>query len=731
MDRGTLLLASDQFLSIYGRLLDSIHRIKNQLDRDDSKSSQNGPVYHHAPIQIARPREMVPRDTDYYILDQSSHNRERFSFEKKTTSQDTAKHAGVPRLVPELALHSVAKPRESEEMTVLAQYSPTRQSEVFDNLLMRLDRLKETLDLDRSNLDPLVTSKTSSPPPSRRNEASRSGHFFEMEAGHQRQTDAFHYHLDPSKDKSLREASPGQRFHELSPIGLQIGDASMEDQSKNEILAIIDPSKNLAKEPLHRLSLDHISNLNKPSLTEYNHTDLEYSASKKESYQSQIDNFLTNETHFQKHHHQKVEETPTAFNWMDVPQNSETRRPFQKPNDRKKLVPMDDNISQPIPEKMNFKPLKVLEAVPCAYPEDKENQIHHELIARQPSPGLLLKRPAQIHAGTSSPYFAKLMRDYGIRHQEEEAAFQRREQRFQQIKNVLDKEERLRSKDKVTRKERGPTKRSRSRGSNRQSRDQENNLLAIQDRISHIDQKINLYEFTFKDPEVLKTLEDEQEKRPRHRHTDSAHKQSKSSLKQSRAEEGSINNSWGKRNTKHTRPNSRQHVFENWTEEESNEVFVSMNNEYSSVKSVKPPISFEIPIDNQKTQQSTDRSTLKDAYSKFVARKSQKNLHRPTQSSFDRDASGYASPIELKSMDNRPTSVSNRRSSVSPFVHCSSKSPCARDHHGQHHQDHRPRKSGVKTEVEISLAKHRQQKATAKKRVERIKTYDASRRNIR
>ena len=112
--------------------------------------------------------------------------------------------------------------------------------------------------------------------------------------------------------------------------------------------------------------------------------------------------------------------------------------------------------------------------------------------------------------------------------------------------------------------------------------------------------------------------------------------------------------------------------------------------------------------------------------------KSQKNLHRPTLSSVENEKQ-YVSPSDHRSNNsNRNVTVNLARHSVSPRPQTSVRSPKAtRESSMIRFEEVKPRRSGKRTEAEISVAKNKQQRANAKKRNERIKNYDASRRNIR
>lgn len=582
-------------------------------------------------------------------------------------------------------------------------FSPNKQSEVFDNLLMRLDKLKETLELEKSGIDPLITSKTSSPKHTMRDDSGRSLHVFEMEEDIHRFSNDKHFDQKPMNEKS-KQGQSGQYFHELSPIGQYIVDASMEDQSKNEILSIIDPRKSNALDFNDKKFGSPKSK--QPKKEEAANGDLEYSASKKESYMSQIDNFLTNETNMSKpqSYRSKVETKPEDNH---AKKSLEKTPKFSGHNqERKKLIAIEAN---PSVEKSYFelKPLNIL---------DKTKKISSK------SPKQTLQNINQQQGGPS-PYFARLMRDYGIRHQEEEKNFQRREEKFRNIKSFLDKEERRRSRDRSSKKERSDSKVSKSRKSSRHRREAEKHYFQdLQERLSHLDEKINQYEFTFKNSDLLDDTYkpvDRQDASVNQMKNSSKSKNKKSQLQEHKEE----TDNW-KSDTKNQKSVQKGYIFENWTEDDRHETYQS-NDDYESAKSVKPPISFEIPVDNSKAQQEiTERSTLKDAYSKFVAQKSQKNLHRPTASQHEKE-NYYHSPTTHVFLDQKGNP---RKSSISPAPQLS-KSP--RNTKDFRFEDVKSRRSEVRTEVEILNAKTKLLRAEAKKRNERIKTYDATRRNIR
>lgn len=720
-------------MSIYGKLLNSIHRIKNQLYNEDSGDAQRQAEVSNHQDRRLNSREPVPqpRDTDYIILDQSQDSPKK----QQSYTEETRQPALNYRPVPELAISKVTSlpgrhPEKSLMETSFAkpfeQESPDIQNEVFDNLLMRLDKLKETLELDRSHADALITSKTYSGRGSRHEASGRSMHIFEIDEEHQRMSAELGYPQQPSHTK-YRQGSPGNRFHELSPIGIQFGDHSMEDQSKSEILAIIGANKSSRKEiqPKNQSPKNNASKKDDVTMG-----DLEYSASKKESYQSQIDDFLTNETHMTRQNTNlvKLEVAEVENQWKKI---TEKQKSVERPFELKKLVPLDQN--RPAPEVQPFMKLQPLASNSRGYPavQNKENSCYLNG-SQKVSNEAWMRNQQQGQLGNSSTYFARLMRDYGIRHQEEELAFQRREQKFQKIKNILDKEERMQSKEKGSTMDRSESKRSRSKKSSKPGKEnQKQHLQKIQDKLSNLDQKINQYEFTFKHSDVLGSID-----APKYRDQDeysgvSKNKQSRANSRITRYEEKSQDPEIWRSDKMAHRSTKKDHVFENWGDNDHQNDYTS-NNDYSSVKSVKPPISFEIPVDDGRgLAEISDRSTLKDAYSRFVARKSQRNMHRPTHSSVEKERH-YISSSEHRSHSTRNSTVNLANHSVSSRPQTVARCPKAsRESSVVKFEDAKHRKSDNRTEAEISVAKNRQQRANAKMRNERIKNYDSTRRNIR
>lgn len=468
---------------------------------------------------------------------------------------------------------------------------PSSHSKVFDDLLLRLDKLKETLEIDKT--------------------ADRTREFrYHLKS--QRQTPEKPsypaHHRQGEGSKGTRYHSSDQKnhnFHDCSPISRQNPD-SFQDNSKNEILAIIETDKQKFS-----AATAQFSPKNKGSL-DRRYEELEYSPSKKESYGSQIDNFLTTETQMLKSINQRNE-----FLQAQNPQHSrglKNERPLAE-------VPEESDTSFTLTKKV-----KQLRPLP------QETQvISHSFAVRQGGPKNPGSKENRVprnfekenhHPQMSSPYFTKLLSAYSAKYAAEVKNFERREIEFSRIKQFLDIQEAI-EKDKG---------RSKSRSkSNQRLKDErdKHKLRNLQDRAEHINKKLNTYDFTFKEeiqiedtsaPNTLampSRVNTNYESATTYSRNVSPHKNSP--LKKASISTFSNYGSNSVENLPQELPTSQRHYSSNNTHNSKND-------------SYKPPVLIEIPL-NQKTQQ-VQAASLKDAYSQFLQKKHRDASKRRSNNNF-------------------------------------------------------------------------------------------------
>lgn len=719
--------ASDQFLSLYGRLIESINRVKHRLGNHDQSESKAGRETagsrdlrdHKDRVQE---HSQKPRDTGYQ-LQRISRGSSPQGFMQNSNMGDCQRNLMTISDINCQPMNEMFKRTNEtsinmeldivkaiDESLEKGNDSPKMKSEVFDKLLLRLDKLKDTLDINRSGFDPQITSKSGTPHKSGRvrdEDNHHSAHVFEEDCEDENTFPI----IKESQARSTTKYSISHGLQELSPIGLQRTDHSLEDHSKAEILDIMNGGHVRKRETYSKIQVHSLVVNNQQSPQGI---DLEYSASKKESYTSQIDNFLTNETNLLKSVQTRHEISA-----------SQCLNRWKKSSDgqMRDLVPITTDFNDEYSDKPKYKQSDKFTIPQHNEYLDKENSNPNKQLKHQNRND---QQNKHLSSETStSPYFARLMQDYGYRHQEDEVAYQKRELRFQQIKKILDKEERLRSRERRGSKD--TRKLSKSRPTSRLSKERDNSKIQkLQEKLSHIDEKLNQFEVNFKnDDELMITWGKEKyEKIDENRNRTSY----------SRVEDQKCL----------SRKSSKWHQFESKHSDEGNSMdgiykgqhsYKSHHSDQHSSKyeSVKPPVSFVVPLN--KGEELIDGSTLREAYSKFMAqRKSQRSLHRQSEYQ-SRDSEMRSHHHERMTTAGMSTNIIPiRRASLSPVPAKQSPAVFMRGHPPARHPSvedlGKNRRSTVRTEVEIQNAKVKKLKAVAKQRNERIKNYDASRRHV-
>lgn len=632
------MTSRDQFISIYNRLLGSINKIKDQLIDDESASGLDIKPSTHQHIALDNHYSFSPekpadnesgasrlhedRASDELVLQQTRQllaSLEENSFKQENRSRSRSRHHPLPQQrITSTLQRSKDQSRESIESSVKSKRrtsEPSSHSKVFDDLLLRLDKLKETLEIDKTadrtrEFRPHLNSQKQTP--------EKQSH------------PTNHRHLNDSRAKRCNSSEQkNHNFHDCSPISRQNPD-SFQDNSKNEILAIIESEKTKIVPPATQLSPKT------KSVYDRRYEELEYSPSKKESYGSQIDNFLTTETQMLKSINQRSDQ-PHAHYQL----NSRGHR-YEKP--LPEVAEESDSSFTLTKKSKQLKPLSQQTLVVSHQfsakvsennnPANKENRLPR-------NPEREIQRQQM-----STPYFTKLLSAYSAKYAAEVKNFERREIEFSRIKQFLD------SQEAVEKEQSRSKSRSKSKKRLRDERDKQK-LKNLQDRADHINKRLNVYDFTFKeeiqieDTTAPSTLAGPSKVNYNYESA-TTYSRPASPHKQSARKKDSIST------FTHYGSNSVENLP---LEQPTSQRYYSSNKSHNSKHdSYRPPVLIEIPL-NQYAQQS-QAPTLKDAYSQFLQKKqrdaSNKRNRNNNAYSFQRQPRQNGAPLHMRSTDSQP-----------------------------------------------------------------------------
>ena len=493
---------------------------------------------------------------------------------------------------------------------------PSSHSKVFDDLLLRLDKLKETLEIDKTadrtrELRPHPKSQKQTP---------------------EKQTHpANQRHLDGSRAKRCNSSEhKNHNFNDCSPISRQNPD-SFQDNSKNEILAIIESEKTKFVLPASQFSPKN------KGVYDRRFEELEYSPSKKESYGSQIDNFLTTETQMLKSINQRSDQLHANH-----PLNSRGNRhdkllpEVAEESDTSFTLTKKTKQLRPLPQET----LVVSHHIAAKHYADKSPANKENRLPRNPC-------KENHRQQSNTPYFTKLLSAYSAKYAAEVKNFERREIEFSRIKQFLDSQEAI-EKDNSRSKSR-----SKSKQRLRDERDKQK-LKNLQDRADHINKRLNVYDFTFKDEiQIEDTSAPTALARPPNAFNNNyesatTYSRPASPLKQSAYKKDSIST------FTHYGSNSVENLP---LEQHTSQRYYSSNKSHTSRHdSYRPPVLIEIPLKPNAPQ--SQATTLKDAYSLFLQKK-QRDAHKKRSSNgaahnFQRQSRQTGAPHHLRSTDSQP-----------------------------------------------------------------------------
>ena len=459
--------------------------------------------------------------------------------------------------------------------------SSGRPSKVFEDLLGRLDKLKETLEISPKGKKPAVG-------------VAFSEHqvVFDENPG--------------SSDSSARKP-------EVSPHGYQKDDHHSEESDRD-----LDPKKGPVSFGPEQWETDSGRNDKKSYLN-----DLEYSPSKKESYTSQIDNFLTNETGGQQR-------TLSTSRIASTTQRSELTQlgvtEFHKPQPNW-TQQVDKDLGSLAELRARYKKKDGVETLNQNEKflgfQDKENLRPESYLNRQPSSELYKKNYSFTKPRPVNDAVSRALYLVQARHAHEQNKFEQRDMKFQEIKRFLDNQE--------------------GGGKKKQNPKQPDpRIKMMHHEVNRLESKLNQYHFTFKD--VPETLGERKSSNSRGSDPDVYFDGTKS---RNRSQSKQFEEFNQKRVYNHMYESSKASLDEgsprsrnNHSQSRSQDYMTATRDGlydshqyHSKAESIKPPVSFEIPISTsgRHNKQLAVNGTLKDAYNQFVAKKGPRKTTAPKQ----------------------------------------------------------------------------------------------------
>lgn len=495
--------------------------------------------------------------------------------------------------------------------------SSGRPSKVFEDLLGRLDKLKESLEISPNRTKP-------------NNECGSS----------------------PRNQVKFDEAS-GQK--ENSPykgrfLGLEY--ANLDTRSHEEKLGCKPGPVSFGPEQWETES----GRKDK----KYSLQDLEYSPSKKESYASQIDNFLTNET---GHPLRSLSTSRVASTTQRSELTQQGVMEFSKPpTDWTHHVEKDLGSLAELRARYRKNGNQEHSPTLGILSQEKEN-IRPDQHANRSNSGN--RAPQQMNFSKQRPMNDAVSRALYLvqaRHAQENSKFQQRDQRFEQIKRFLDNQE---------------------TGKRRQTQNKKTDpkLKMMHQEVNRLEGKLNQYHFTFKD------LSDSMGGRNRSSHSRSSDPDQLAEGLRARSKQISKLEDSGqkKRIYNHIYESSKGSFYEasprsrhNHSQSRSHDYMTGTRDGlydsqpyYSKPESIKPPVSFEIPISTsgRGTKGVSGQATLKEAYDNFIAKKAPRKTAHWKQSEEKHPPSKPNHRIEVRGSPpyNRSTSSQHHQQSTSNY----------------------------------------------------------------
>ena len=802
-----LILRKDQFLSIYNRLIGSINKIKDQLieesagkqkgkarkgSREINSNQRNrnsghkfinmnqsldaikncqiqnaeGSVIHSrgnkAEIQLNRDSEKSTDERsqnglgrEARILLKSSETLTKNYYEdiRSSSKRDDRKQFNL--------MKRSESPYRSRKSSLDIQKSKSKDltsshNKVFDDLLNRLDRLKETLEIDQTTkrLDEhfnqnrkQIISHPQEIGSTDRNTENNLRPFFR---GHPSSSDRNSNINDCSRISMKYDIGTSDRNNtKRDLLELMNYNKNSYDQSGKPTIGISSPHY-ISRIRYESPSINMVANEKKLQSEE-----LEYSPSKKESYGSQIDNFLTSETNLLKsvnpqrhensrnnqmnsrigpgsrlHHYPEeiIEEESSYYGGEKIPNNNSRRFRENEGSNKFHLRPQFNQINPIIPQTTNLTQI----------PQMSINQIGESRESSKPRNSIVGNLP------TNSPYFAKLLSTYSVKYSAELNNFERREKQFEKLKTYLDRQQDDLSKER--------SRRTISRSGSRFNEERDKKKMKnIKDKVDNIGKKFNQYNFTFKEEESNREFD--HGKNNNHRmheaqnhinHSSKYHNSiGTTNSQKSKKSEASLspNNKHHKISTQsivsnRIHGNSRNHNEMVFEEDSSNKFFYSSstdkytNNHNDNHNSIKSPVFLEIPLHddgeassnnpNSRFQSSANKNnhSLKDAYDRFIQHK---KLHSKEK--------------KVDQRTRKPHNISFKNSALAPQSNNINQREMEKEGNKRSHSIYHNPKSISQNQRRSnpagSSSNTQKNKSKGKKRHELIKRYDHDRRLMR